>query len=398
MAVAVDGAGDAYVVGRCAVSTVNDNILVLRLKSSNGQIEWERIIGGPAGERDRGWDVAVGPDGHPVVHGFFGRIDGTADHVTIKLRSSDGAELWRQVHPGAEGNLASRAGWLAVADSGDILLAARTWSTASSYDVVLHRYAALDGAPVWLRQYDAGAAEDARHMALDAAGNILVAGVRSGDFMVLKFDADTGDPVWASGYNGPPGWYDAASCIAEGPGGVVIAAGFSTGSATSWDATAAGFDPADGSLLWDVRYDHQGESDEVKAMAVSSSGDLYLVGYGYSLASDTDMLCLRYLLEVPATVGGWAHAWTWGGISPNPTPGLTELRFEVAESGLLRLDVFDAAGRWIRSLGEGTYAAGTQRLEWDGSGRDGRLVPAGAYWVRLGNSSGGVSRKVVMIR
>ncbi len=371
---------------------------MLRLNASNGQIAWERLIGGPGGERDRGWDIVVGPDGHPVAHGFFGRIDGTADHVTIKLHNADGSEIWRQVHPGAEGNLASRAGWLAVCDNGDIVMAGKTWSPASSYDVVLHRYAAEDGAPVWMQQYDAGAAEDARQMVMDSAGDILVAGVRSSEFMVLKFDASDGGLIWASGYNGPPGWYDAATCVTEGPGGVVIAAGFSTGAVTSWDATAVGFDPDDGSVLWDVRYDYEGESDEVRAVAVTPMGDVYLVGYGYSTVSDADMLCLRYFLELPAMVGDGVPFAAWSGIAPNPASAAAELRFDVPRAARLRVDLFDATGRRVRSLEEREFAAGPQRLVWDGRGRDGRPVPAGAYWVRIAGSEGSVSRKVVVIR
>jgi len=371
---------------------------VLRLNASNGQIAWERLIGGPGGERDRGWDILVGPDGHPVAHGFFGRTDGTADHVTIKLHSADGDEIWRQVHPGAEGNLSAGSGWLAACDNGDIVMAGRTWSMASSYDVVLHRYAALDGAPVWMEQYDAGAAEDARQMVLDSAGDILVAGVRSSDFMVLKFDASDGGLIWASGYNGPPGWYDAATCVTEGPGSVVIAGGFSTGAVTSWDAVAVGFDPEDGSVLWDVRYDYEGESDEVRAVAVTPMGDVYLVGYGYGFVSDSDMLCLRYYIELPATVGGAVPLIAWGGIVPNPVSATAEVRFDLPQAARMRVDLFDATGRWVLSLEDREFAAGPHRLAWDGKGHDGRQVPAGAYWVCVAGRAGSASHRLVVIR
>jgi flagellar hook assembly protein FlgD len=63
-----------------------------------------------------------------------------------------------------------------------------------------------------------------------------------------------------------------------------------------------------------------------------------------------------------------------------------------------RLDVFDVSGRLVRKLGNGTFAAGSHVLEWDG--RDGAGAPsaAGVYFVRLASGDRSVISRIVRLR
>ncbi len=376
----------------------------MKLAADDGAILWNDLYGGADSQSDRGWAIAVGPDDNPVVTGITTNLDGTANFLTRKLANSDGAEIWVRSLPGAVNNLEQRAGWLAACDNGDIVMANRTWTASTSYDVVLHRYAAADGATVWARQYNSSGtvADDLRGMIRDASGDILVVGVRSGNYMVLKFRQGDGSLAWSTGYDGPPGWYDTANCVVEGPAGEIVVSGFSTGATTDWDVATVGFAAADGAQLWVQRFDSgDGLSDESGYMALSPLGDLYVVGYGYDPVSSSDLLCLRYSLGAPSAAPDLPAAALPIAAVPNPFRG--SVSFSVASPAGIpsRVGIYDASGRRIALLDArepGAAPNGPGFLTWDGRNQEGDPVPAGAYWARVESGAAVGSCTVVRLR
>ena len=80
--------------------------------------------------------------------------------------------------------------------------------------------------------------------------------------------------------------------------------------------------------------------------------------------------------------------------SPNPARGAMTLRYGVAEAGPVTLEVFDAMGRRVASLWDGTAEAGEHRATWDTS-----ALPAGVYLARLTSASGAVEmQRVTVVR
>lgn len=372
----------------------------MKLSFFDGEIMWERELGGAQNQDDRGWAVAVGADGHPVVTGVTTNTDGTANYFTAKLHSNDGSVLWSRSLPGAVNNLAERAGWVAVCANGDAVMANRTWTSSSSYDVVLHRYAAADGATVWTRQYGSGPSrsDNPRHMILTPADDILVAGVTVGDYMAVRFDGATGEPVWTAVYNGPGAGYDTGNSVILGPNGEVIVTGFATGTNTGWDCATVAFDWGSGARLWALGYDTgDAQTDEGAVMAVGPGGTLYVVGYGYRLATDADLLSIRYQIapaagvEEPIAGAGLLAA------APNPFESEVRLRLDSLRPGPARVTVHDAAGRRVRALFDGEIAAGESRLEWDGRDEAGRPVGAGVFWIRFEAAGAAGIRKVLRL-
>jgi hypothetical protein len=67
---------------------------------------------------------------------------------------------------------------------------------------------------------------------------------------------------------------------------------------------------------------------------------------------------------------------------PNPARGSVSFAYDLPTGGPATLDVFDAAGRHVRSLASGPSAAGHTQLAWDL--RDDRGIPAlaGVYFLR----------------
>jgi subtilisin family serine protease len=69
--------------------------------------------------------------------------------------------------------------------------------------------------------------------------------------------------------------------------------------------------------------------------------------------------------------------------APNPASRVATLGFSLASAGRARLAIFDAAGRQVRVLAEGTFAGGPRSFAWDLRDANGRPSPAGLYFARL---------------
>jgi len=68
---------------------------------------------------------------------------------------------------------------------------------------------------------------------------------------------------------------------------------------------------------------------------------------------------------------------------PNPFRPITSLQLAIpAHAADARVEIFDAAGRCVRNLWQGTLSQGVHRLTWTGTDDEGRTVPAGTYYCR----------------
>lgn len=82
---------------------------------------------------------------------------------------------------------------------------------------------------------------------------------------------------------------------------------------------------------------------------------------------------------------------------PNPFARTTTIRFDLATESEVRLALFDAQGRRVRTLASGTRPAGFHTLEWDRRDDAGREVEAGVYLYRLEAGAFRAQRKVVLL-
>jgi flagellar hook assembly protein FlgD len=64
---------------------------------------------------------------------------------------------------------------------------------------------------------------------------------------------------------------------------------------------------------------------------------------------------------------------------------------------LVRLAIFDPAGREVRRIADGAYAAGHHDLRWDGRDAAGRAVPNGLYFFRLQSDAGALTRGLAVL-
>jgi len=84
---------------------------------------------------------------------------------------------------------------------------------------------------------------------------------------------------------------------------------------------------------------------------------------------------------------------------PNPFNPTTVIRYDVpAGGGMVSLNVYDVAGRLVRTLIDGRQAAGVREVTWDGRDQSGRTVSSGVYFYRLVAGEYVQTRKMVLIK
>ena len=96
-----------------------------------------------------------------------------------------------------------------------------------------------------------------------------------------------------------------------------------------------------------------------------------------------------------ATTAHAGGAATFGiaGVGPNPLAAEARVRFATTTAGPVRLAVYDALGREVAVLAEGTLPAGAHQARLDGA-----ALPAGVYVVRLSSTEGSETVRVTVAR
>jgi hypothetical protein len=82
---------------------------------------------------------------------------------------------------------------------------------------------------------------------------------------------------------------------------------------------------------------------------------------------------------------------------PNPFRETTRFRVEVHPGANVGVDVVDVRGRVVRVLRSGPSDTGVMDLLWDGKNNQGRVVPAGVYWIRVRSEGKLATRPIVRV-
>jgi hypothetical protein len=103
---------------------------------------------------------------------------------------------------------------------------------------------------------------------------------------------------------------------------------------------------------------------------------------------------------IVAAVVGLPDSWDLHPATPNPFNPETVLRYEVPETGMVHMTVYDILGRPVRTLVDGSVSAGIHHINWDGRDERGSAVASGTYLIRLAAGDGSAVRmqRVTLLR
>jgi hypothetical protein len=82
---------------------------------------------------------------------------------------------------------------------------------------------------------------------------------------------------------------------------------------------------------------------------------------------------------------------------PNPAMGAAAIPFALPRESRVNIDIFDTAGRLVRTLVDGSLEAGWHTARWDGRDAGGRRAPSGVYLCRMSAPGHSATRTLVLL-
>jgi len=142
--------------------------------------------------------------------------------------------------------------------------------------------------------------------------------------------------------------------------------------------------------------------DAIAAFHVEAMGDIDLVGPPVTIQD-----VLREAAASFRTMGsGHAGAreliaptrFTLKRNSPNPFNPMTTIEYVVDRDGPLSIKVFNARGRYVKTLVEGHHPAGEATIAWSGTDHRGQDVPSGVYFCRIEGGGEASTLKMTLLK
>jgi uncharacterized delta-60 repeat protein len=310
----IDVQGNVYITGRSTGLGTNQDAVTIKYDALGNQL-WIAVYDGPTSGEDETYSVAVDESGNVYVVGRSQGVGTDLDYLTIKY-NHEGVEQWvRRYNGPANGYDVARA--LDLDPNGEVLVTGWSAGVGSGDDFATLKYTP-DGQLAWETRYNGpGEGDDqTRAIVVDSQGNSYVTGYCDSapgpdtnmNFATAKY-SPTGNELWVAYYNGPHHGPDRGRALALDEQGNVFVSGSSTGLNSGLDFTTLKYSP-DGAQLWEIRHsDPENLNDEVEAIALDLSGQVYVIGTTAYGTDQADFATLKYAPIPPsATVIGLSPA------------------------------------------------------------------------------------------
>jgi subtilisin family serine protease len=226
-----------------------------------------------------------------------------------------------------------------------------------------------------------------RATAYDAANN---AGADVSDAAFVLAD-QTAPTVTLTAPNGGETWgigesHDITWNAADNIGVTTIDLDVSSDGGGSWSSIVTGH-ANNGTYAWNVATP-AGSQTLVRAVAHDAGGN-----------TGNDISDAWFVVQPTAGVTNGAIAFTRPTLvpnRPNPFAGGTRVGFGLARSGHVSLQLYSLDGRLVRTLADGSFAAGYTEIGWDGRDAAGHVASSGIYFCRFEADGARETRRLVL--
>src|SRR6266498_1524508 len=253
---------------------------------------WVARYNGP-GNLDDGAHAIVGDSsGNVYVTGGSHGSGTDLDYATIMYNSA-GQQQWVARFNGPA-NGWDRAAAIVRDSSGNVYVTGQSLGLGTGFDYATVKYDSA-GQEQWVARYNGpgNGEDDAVAIASDSSGNVYVTGVSLGsgsycDYATVNYDS-AGQEPWVARYNGPGNGHDDAEAIAVDSSGNVYVTGGSAGSDGYSDYATVKYDSA-GQEQWVARYN----GPRARAIAIDGSGNVYVTGESSGVSAVADYATIKY--------------------------------------------------------------------------------------------------------
>ena len=373
------------------------DLLVAKIRT-NGDVVWHKTYGGDG--TDYGWDIHALPDGNFVVSGTTDSYGNGGEDVWVLKINQNGDTLWTATF-GGTGEDQGRG--IAVDDSGKIYISAKSYSlfAPDMYMIKLND----NGEAAWLKTFSSSGWTEGYDACYDGkevvfAGYGYWGGVYSHDMFWIKMDAN-GDTIRTGHVGG--GSDDYAFGINPTDDGGLILVGKSKSFGSYWQGLISKID-AKGKMEWQSAFGGDNEDIFWKVYQTDDHGYL-AVGHSNSTADgNMDVFVVKtdsagavtFIEDHGKPV---AQNFRLRQNYPNPFNPTTTIPVDMKKAGRVRIDIYNAAGAKVATLGSQRLNRGHGYFKWNGKNFQGQELPSGVYIYRLsvdGKYYG--TRKMILLR
>ncbi len=269
IAIAVDVSGNVIVAGTSVGSTTASDYTTIKYNPAGTQ-QWIASYEGPGNANSEAATLAIDNAGNIFVVGKSQGSTTGFDYATLGYNSS-GSELWAPARYHRGGTAVDEPSAVTVDGAGNIYV-----TGVSSGDYITVKYNSA-GVEQWVTPYNFGSTDEANAVAVDASGNVYVTGKSNNDYATLKYNS-SGVPQWVARYNGPANGTNEAVAIAVDAAGYVYVTGISRGTSGYDEYATLKYHP-NGSQEWEARYNGPGSgADLATALTIDATGNVYVTG------------------------------------------------------------------------------------------------------------------------
>lgn len=304
-AIAADSAGGVYVTGSSYNEDFTTDYATVRYEAATGEQTWASRYSGPEGtSMDSAAAITIDEQGGVYVTGVSAIDSTNTAFATVRYEASTGEENWASRYDKA--GSADVATAITTDNAGGIYVTGYSGSADGGFDFTSVRYNAATGAESWVSNYSGQNSSDDRAIAIaaDTAGGVYVTGTsiagNTSDYATLRYDAATGEECWVSRYDGSTSSRDSAAAIAVDNAGGVYVTGVSYDANQQGDFATVRYDATTGEQVWAERYGSpQSQEDVAVDMALDREENLIITGYSYSPETLYDFLTVKYSQCLP---------------------------------------------------------------------------------------------------
>lgn len=370
---------------------------IIKLAADGSDAVWSTVLGGNFS--DQATRVVLAADDAPIVCGntnaptfptTLGAIDQShngAQDAFVAMIHAEGTSLLYSTLLG--GSADDWGNGLAISPSGEVVIAGSTSSiqfpvTPGAFDeshngmqdIFLTRINFSSSTPVWSTLLGGDMNDEPFAFILDRDECPIVSG-----------QADSENfPTTPNGYD----------LTYNGGGDAYLTRMDPTGSQLYWSSFLGG------ALLdqgWEL-YLHPSGDPILAGPTYSSDFPTTVGGYDRTHGGSVDDFLARFRI---VTASGVDEPWTDPEflslhVMPNPGSGDVAIRFVLPSPRSVTLRAFDASGRCVATIEEGSREAGSNVVYWDGRDDRGRPVASGTYWIRVHGPQTLAQTSLVIVR